>query len=38
MQENKTNEIVVNEEEQLIEQAKIRREKLAKLVEDGNTT
>ena len=35
MQENKTNEIVVNEEEQLIEQAKIRREKLAKLVSEG---
>ena len=35
MQENKTNETVVNEEEQLIEQAKIRREKLAKLVSEG---
>ena len=36
MQENKTNTPVeVNEEEQLIEQARIRREKLAKLVAEG---
>lgn len=38
MQENKTvnAEATVSEEEQLIEQAKIRREKLAKLVAEGN--
>ncbi len=37
MQENKTmnNPVEVNEEEQLIEQARIRREKLAKLVAEG---
>ena len=35
MQENKNNPVVVNEEEQLIEQARIRREKLAKLIGEG---
>ena len=36
MQENKgMNNAVVSEEEQLIEQARIRREKLAKLVSEG---
>lgn len=35
MQENKVNAPEVSEEEQLIEQARIRREKLAKLVSEG---
>ena len=35
MQENKVNAPEVSEEEQLIEQARIRREKLAKLISEG---
>ena len=37
MQENKTNVPEIAEEEQLIEQARIRREKLQKLVGEGKT-